>query len=633
MRLEPNEEKRLLSREPPPLLTEREARVALHVPNVLRVPTDPVSPDPKHWFSKGLAYGSGRTVEVTEGNEVTYLIDGWQTFQAMIDAMETATGPDHFIYLLGWFLGDGFPLVFGDAGTTMATLLKNADAKGVSIRAMLWDNPATSQNEKEVENINALTHGRAILDRRHLHAQRTLLTIQEGPPILHPRQIIEDIKNMESPVKDPFPDSPKEVFGSGSHHQKVLVVNGAKGLIAFCGGIDINPDRVDPANVGHNVGSGVTVGSPMHDVHCRIRGPAARELLRTFVERWKDHPENAEFYSGEGGFEGIIEMMALPSPEQQEQIRRFNHKFRVYGPEQLSDPQPNSGGHLVQIGRTYGNGFAGKNGGIWGIREEGEPYFFAPKGETTAKEIILHAIGQATRFIYIEDQYFTPMREVINALKAALPRIQHLTVLIPDDTVTAMGADVPLKSLMLTKWGKKLAGEMRIVSNQARARRLEAIRLLKENVPDAGKVRVFILSPVGAEHTYVHTKMFIIDDEFAIIGSANCNRRSYTHDSEVIAAIADQTPASALGYNLAHRLRIALWAEHLFGIGIKDPFHTRKQQERNSVFAELADGVASGIHWLSLPPGARVAPYDEKAPADTSGTDFVWDYGIDPEGL
>ena len=72
----------------------------------------------------------------------------------------------------------------------------------------------------------------------------------------------------------------------GSHHQKVLIVKGSEGLIAFCGGIDINPDRI------HNVGA--TFGCTFQDVHCRIKGPAAHDLLKIFLERWKDHPDSAQ---------------------------------------------------------------------------------------------------------------------------------------------------------------------------------------------------------------------------------------------------------------------------------------------------------------------------------------------------
>ena len=94
-----------------------------------------------------------------------------------------------------------------------------------------------------------------------------------------------------------------------------------------------------------------------------------------------------------------------------------------------------------------------------------------------------------------------------------------------------------------------------------------------------------------------------MDDEFAVIGSLNTNRRSWSHDSEVAAGIYDTSNDLAMTYHLAHWLRIELWKEHL-----------NLQTPEGS--AELADGVASAVHWLDLPSGARVQRYNEEEEGD-----------------
>jgi hypothetical protein len=114
----------------------------------------------------------------------------------------------------------------------------------------------------------------------------------------------------------------------------------------------------------------------------------------------------------------------------------------------------------------------------------------------------------------------------------------------------------------------------------ARERFLEAI-----SAGGPGKVHVYNpLFGIDGCGTYVHAKTWIFDDRFAIIGSANCNRRSLTHDSESSAGIYDGSNNNVLTYTFAHRLRIKLWAHHL---GLDD--------ERG--YAELADGVASADEW------------------------------------
>jgi phosphatidylserine/phosphatidylglycerophosphate/cardiolipin synthase-like enzyme len=130
------------------------------------------------------------------------------------------------------------------------------------------------------------------------------------------------------------------------------------------------------------------------------------------------------------------------------------------------------------------------------------------------------------------------------------------------------------------------------------------------------RVGVFYLGarPKCDPGTYVHSKMMVIDDEFALIGSANLNRRSLTHDSEAVAAI--HGPAAN---PLAKRLRQALWAKHL-----------------GMATTALADGVASAQHWFAGRPGICVYDENLKVRRPTSQAEAaLWDVAwaeIDPDG-
>jgi phosphatidylserine/phosphatidylglycerophosphate/cardiolipin synthase-like enzyme len=72
---------------------------------------------------------------------------------------------------------------------------------------------------------------------------------------------------------------------------------------------------------------------------------------------------------------------------------------------------------------------------------------------------------------------------------------------------------------------------------------------------------------------YVHAKAVVVDDVWAMVGSANLNRRSWTHDSEVACAVLDQErdprqPVDPGGLGdgarvFARQLRLRLWREHL----------------------------------------------------------------------
>lgn len=290
---------------------------------------------------------------------------------------------------------------------------------------------------------------------------------------------------------------------NGSQHQKVLIVKGKYGLIGFCGGIDISKDRVQTVPLHP--------GSPFHDVHCRIEGDAVHDLVDIFLQRWQSHPQSKELDAKKGQLRGLRD--GVP----------------------LCDSQKPIGSQHVGIGRTFN---------------------FVGKGKQCAKEIsvqsaMIGAIRAAKLFIYIEDQYLVNQDAAVE-LQKVLKKIQYLIILIPHTSIT----DLP------RAW-------------EARARFIE---ILRKDPKTSDKVQVFYRftpgkhkeTPQGDKafgpHSYVHAKTWIFDDELAVIGSANCNRRGWQYDSEVIAAIADTFPSTAKGpsgHSFAQNLRMALWAEHL----------------------------------------------------------------------
>ncbi|MGY6126833.1 phospholipase D-like domain-containing protein (plasmid) [Paraburkholderia strydomiana] len=422
-------------------------------------------------------------VPLRAGNRVNYLIDGWATLESMHQAIQsTLIGEtaSYYILLAGWWIDETLPMKVSDPRSDLMTLLSEAAAKGVQVRVLVYKNllkrlyhQFISRGRSPAEQVaamNAVPGVAAVLD------DHTAGTWQ-------------------------------------SHHQKLLLMRGANGPIGFCGGVDIARDRVD-AVVRHP-------GSPYHDVHCRIEGPAVRDLMDVFLQRWRAHPKTAK----------IDEKQALRG---------------------VGDGRPGSrnekgpGNARVGVLRTY----------------------VSPKEpcsvELSVRGSLLKSIAAARRFIYAEDQYMIDP-ECAEAIGKALGHLQFVIFMIPHSSIS----DLP------RAWGarhtfietvRKHAGEQNFLRFRVfyklgstvfgePGRVLPFLPLQDSDLPNAGDFR---------RHTYVHAKVWIFDDELAVIGSANCNRRGMCFDSEVAAAIIDVSSQMNRGvYSFAQRLRMALWRDHL----------------------------------------------------------------------
>ncbi|HEV7664831.1 MAG TPA: phospholipase D family protein [Chloroflexota bacterium] len=199
-------------------------------------------------------------------------------------------------------------------------------------------------------------------------------------------------------------------------------------------------------------------------------------------------------------------------------------------PITAAPPEPKLvGTHNVQVLRTLACGV----------------YPFARYGEQTVRLGYERAIRRAKHYIYIEDQYLWPC-SVANDLRDAAAR--------------------GVKIILVTSREYSVGGPLRSTHISMRHRLLEHVR-----GSNPKNVLTFHLQrPDYGGDIYVHSKVIIVDDCYAAIGSANLNFRSQTSDTELqVAVVDDVTLASTMNgepvqvCRFAAELRQALWTEHL----------------------------------------------------------------------
>jgi phosphatidylserine/phosphatidylglycerophosphate/cardiolipin synthase-like enzyme len=546
------------ARTPQALLQQPAFEVRPNQPVDLVIPGDPPRDDSDFWFVKMNQPDRLDPLWMPDpraGNEVMYLLGGEATYNAMADALESTYKPgpsgeqpkNPFIYLANWNINFDFNLRRKGRTSQPDTTLKHylttaAVGHGVMVRGIFWFRTHmldADQNRVERTYINEKlsNNGHAFLDGRH--------------------------------------------NWFGSHHQKILLVNGSEGLVAFSGGVDFAYNRVfglrekvpSPEGDVSNDDMKKThlctdAGAPLLDVHTRIRGPAAYDLLDLFLRRYADHvsAKDSKILAPHQDprprqpHKCYVRVCATFGDDPSEQNETYfvpstSVTDALYGPSNAADPD------LVTI-----------DGKSRGYEKSNTPYSFAPKGRKSGLAQLLFAIQSARRFIYFEDQYMVS-EEIAAALReASNHRVQVLGVIPHQSISTDYDFDHGPKAFNfdqdtgVVSTGQTLLHYDNLLGSVRLSRVIHVIH--GENA-DPDKVN-FLFCPVRDHsksrpdrYQYIHSKVFVFDDAFCTIGSMNFNKRSTTHDSEVSLGYYEPGSYEELRFGFAHRMRMRLWARHL----------------------------------------------------------------------
>lgn len=317
---------------------------------------------------------------------------------------------------------------------------------------------------------------------------------------------------------------------TGSHHQKVVVVDDAVG---FVGGIDLTHGRWDTpehrAHEPYRLDIRGHQARPNHDVQAIVDSAAAKALGELCQDRWQ---------------------------------RATGQRIAPVVAAEVFDPwpaalTPDITDIDVAIART-------------------DPGYGTGNGVGEIRHLYVDAIDNAKRMLYLENQYFSSS-VVGEALAQRLGASNAPEVVVVSRLTEEGWLETETMGALRARLHRRLQ----------RAARPDHYRLLYPHVP--GLAAGALLN--------VHSKVLIMDDELASVGSANFNNRSMGFDTEcniAIEARGEARVAAVIG-----GLRDRLLAEHLGA-------------SREAVSAELARQNGSLVRAIEAlrHPGRTLAPID-----------------------
>ncbi|KAK2976792.1 hypothetical protein RJ640_027188 [Escallonia rubra] len=558
--------------------------------------------------------------------------DHGKCWHDIFDAIKQAR---HLIYITGWSVYHKVRLVRDDGRVSesmLGDLLKTKSQEGVRVLLLVWDDPTST---------SILGNTREGLMQTHDEEIQRFFKNSSVQVLLCPR----------SAGKGSWAQN-QEVGTIYTHHQKTVILDADAGhykrkIIAFVGGLDLCMGRYDTPKHPifstlqtlhkddfHNPNfTGPTDGcprEPWHDLHCRIDGPAAHDVLTNFEERWL----KASKPRG-------LQKMTKSRNDALLRIERISDVLGMEDAPYLSGDDPEA--WHVQVFRSI------DSNSVKGFPKD--PKDATSRNLVCGKNVLIDmsihtayvkAIRAAQHFIYIENQYFLgssynwtnyknlgannliPMEialKIANKIRANERFCAYIVVPmwpegVPTSTATQrilfwqhntmqMMYEVIYSALEEVGLEKKYEPQDYLnffcLGNreaQGREGSSAAQNPMAENTPQAltRKSQRFMI--------YVHSKGMIVDDEYVILGSANINQRSLegTRDTEIAMgayqphytwASKNSSPHGQVHKGIIVEIygyRMSLWAEHIGGL-------EKCFEQPNSIECVRRVRMLGELHW------------------------------------
>lgn len=387
---------------------------------------------------------------------------------------------------------------------------------------------------------------------------------------------------------------------------------------------------------GKLIDEGCQPRMPWQDVHIKIEGPSVVDIHRNFVRRW-NMARSTSLWDADA-YHNYID-------------KKWLKKLKAWGNlEAMQEAQ--TGSAIVQIVRSVSS-----NHLFWeGMRPDDLELYqnererelwkrCLPAWRASPQDNILNAvincIRSADNYIYIETQFFITgfgrwgkhdstkfgnqdngirngvgdalAKRIGFHIKAKTPFHVYLVIPAHPEGPTDAGAVWKQQWLAIAsiKHGdKSLINQIKKSLKEVGRSPDEWIQYLTVlNMRNFGATIQYARDPetndedfkceigryVVTEQIYIHSKLLIVDDAVAIIGSANTNDRSLTGngDTEIAAVVVDTkevelrdlgSPYKVQTRKFARELRMQLWRKH-FGLEIQSQnyFNSSRRAERASV--------------------------------------------------
>lgn len=560
------------------------------------------------WARPGKSAGEKVVFKEANGNYIQWLVDGSKAMYEMCDAFCRAT---KFIYLIDSYFRPDINLVRNESDyqKLYGKYQKTLDA----VRAYNKNNIEGPRANQDIIPLISLLSAKAdqgVNVRIIIFHPDSAQDKMGGPFGWLSGWAIVKYWSTKIDLKLAMWGVRYEGVEIGAHHQKSAVVCTDNGLIGFCGGIDIaenrwnlpshnlNTDPVDNSNPTPNSVLGEWNGKkyldkgdvPLwHDVHVKVVGPAAYDLATNFAHRYINANTNLRFQNERSAamidYKKTKDYRIYPTDDKLllmdmsfekeanerarlmvSEIANYKNQSNVSADLLSSDEDYSKAKIWAQIVRTY---YTTKDYSIW--------------------DVYKNLFSTAMKNIYIESQYAFEDERILGVLIKNVSDNKKLKVIIvaplmPDNY------DSPIKSNIMKLVKASSSDEYKLHPKEG-ATRVAAYSLSS----NFGGKRIPI---------YVHAKIAIVDDTWAVVGSANLDRLGMSHVGPFkLDRCSSEIAMLVNGQDQALALRRMLVKEHL---GPGAPNNIDKFDDVYEAFINAADDNGPGNSSRSLSDGVQV---------------------------